>query len=61
MSLVRGFESEMESKLKTQKQLVEKTEQHQEQDLRAMSKKIRGDQVRVQNKFVKIQYNFTRD
>lgn len=54
MSLVRGFESEMESKLKTQKQLVEKTEQHQEQDLRAMSKKIRGDQVRLYLDSIKI-------
>ncbi|ODN06170.1 STE20-like serine/threonine-protein kinase [Orchesella cincta] len=51
MALVRAFESEMEAKLKTQKQLVEKTEQQQENELRQMSKRIRADQEKEMRLF----------
>lgn len=45
LSATRGFELESDQKSKSQKQLVEKTEQQQEHELRLMSKRIRSEQV----------------
>lgn len=46
ITLERTYESDMDTLARQHKQLVDKTEQHQESDLRTMSKKVRSDQER---------------
>lgn len=46
ITLERTYEADMDTLARQHKQLVEKTEQQQESDLRATSKRIRGDQER---------------
>lgn len=57
ITLERTYESDMDTLARQHKQLVDKTEQHQESDLRTMSKKVRSDQER-ELKMVRI-YIFT--
>ena len=45
--LIRGYDTELETTTRTQKQQVERAEQIQESDLRNASKKIRSEQVHL--------------
>ncbi len=44
-SLLRGYDTELETLTRSQKQQVERAEQQQDSDLRLTSKKIRAEQV----------------
>ncbi len=44
--LLRGYDAELDTLTRSQKQQVERAEQQQETDLRISSKKIRAEQVR---------------
>ena len=44
-SLLRGYETELETLTRSQKMQVERAEQQQDSDLRFASKKIRSEQV----------------
>lgn len=44
-SLLRGYDTELETLSRSQKQQVERAEQQQDSDLRIASKKIRSEQV----------------
>lgn len=44
-ALLRGYDTELETLTRSQKQQVERAEQHQDADLRIASKKIRAEQV----------------
>ncbi|XP_014290734.1 serine/threonine-protein kinase 10 isoform X1 [Halyomorpha halys] len=50
-NLIRGYESDLETLIRQQRQQVEKAEAHQEADLRLTSKKIRAEQERELKEF----------
>jgi STE20-like kinase len=50
-TLLRGYDTELDTLTRSQKQQVERAEQQQESDLRLSSKKIRNEQVSVVDYF----------
>lgn len=50
-ALLRGYDTELETLTRSQKQQVERAEQQQDADLRMASKKIRAEQVRDDSLF----------